>query len=412
MLKENNFKQVAATKDNPDWYELIARENTLYGRDDEVRSPFARDYTRILHSMAYRRLKHKTQVFFNIDNDHICTRMEHVAHVESVSSTIAQYLGLNAELTKAIAMGHDLGHAPFGHQGESVIQKLSKKYLNKDFWHEQNGLYFVDRIELLEDNYRKFRNLDLTYAVRDGIISHCGEVDENGLRPRSNFMDLKTFSHSGQFQPITWEGCIVKLADKIAYIGRDIEDAVCLGFLDDVQKNELEKMAQINDQNAINTTVIMHNLIIDVCKNSSPDKGICLSEKFSRQLNEIKKFNYEYIYKNKRLDTFKKYTELVITEIFNILLETYRWEYSWNELQKRRQFYPVLTASFEKWLARYCVLEIVPAGELRNLAIACENTKIYNRLETKKIYIQSILDYISGMTDRFALKVFNELLTY
>lgn len=412
MLKENNFKQVAATKDNPDWYKLIARENTLYGRDDEVRSPFARDYTRILHSMAYRRLKHKTQVFFNIDNDHICTRMEHVAHVESVSSTIAQYLGLNAELTKAIAMGHDLGHAPFGHQGESVIQKLSKKYLNKDFWHEQNGLYFVDRIELLEDNYRKFRNLDLTYAVRDGIISHCGEVDENGLRPRSNFMDLKTFSHSGQFQPITWEGCIVKLADKIAYIGRDIEDAVCLGFLDDVQKNELEKMAQINDQNAINTTVIMHNLIIDVCKNSSPDKGICLSEKFSRQLNEIKKFNYEYIYKNKRLDTFKKYTELVITEIFNILLETYRWEYSWNELQKRRQFYPVLTASFEKWLARYCVLEIVPAGELRNLAIACENTKIYNRLETKKIYIQSILDYISGMTDRFALKVFNELLTY
>lgn len=412
MLKENNFKQVAATKDNPDWYKLIARENTLYGRDDEVRSPFARDYTRILHSMAYRRLKHKTQVFFNIDNDHICTRMEHVAHVESVSSTIAQYLGLNAELTKAIAMGHDLGHAPFGHQGESVIQKLSKKYLNKDFWHEQNGLYFVDRIELLEDNYRKFRNLDLTYAVRDGIISHCGEVDENGLRPRSIFMDLKTFSHSGQFQPITWEGCIVKLADKIAYIGRDIEDAVCLGFLDDVQKNELEKMAQINDQNAINTTVIMHNLIIDVCKNSSPDKGICLSEKFSRQLNEIKKFNYEYIYKNKRLDTFKKYTELVITEIFNILLETYRWEYSWNELQKRRQFYPVLTASFEKWLARYCVSEIVPAGELRNLAIACENTKIYNRLETKKIYIQSILDYISGMTDRFALKVFNELLTY
>lgn len=412
MLKENNFKQVAATKDNPDWYELIARENTLYGRDDEVRSPFARDYTRILHSMAYRRLKHKTQVFFNIDNDHICTRMEHVAHVESVSSTIAQYLGLNAELTKAIAMGHDLGHAPFGHQGESVIQKLSKKHLNKDFWHEQNGLYFVDRIELLEDNYRKFRNLDLTYAVRDGIISHCGEVDENGLRPRSNFMDLKTFSHSGQFQPITWEGCIVKLADKIAYIGRDIEDAVCLGFLDDMQKNELEKMAQINDQNAINTTVIMHNLIIDVCKNSSPDKGICLSEKFFRQLNEIKKFNYEYIYKNKRLDTFKKYTELVITEIFNILLETYRWEYSWNELQKRRQFYPVLTASFEKWLARYCVLEIVPAGELRNLAIACENTKIYNRLETKKIYIQSILDYISGMTDRFALKVFNELLTY
>lgn len=412
MLNENNFKDVAATKDNPNWSILTARENMLYGREDEVRSPFARDYTRILHSMAYRRLKHKTQVFFNIDNDHICTRMEHVAHVESVSSTIAQYLGLNVELTKAIAMGHDLGHAPFGHQGETVIQKLSRTHLNKDFWHEKNGLYFVDRIELLEDNYKKFKNLDLTYAVRDGIISHCGEIDENGLKPRNEFIDLRSFKHSGQFQPITWEGCIVKLADKIAYIGRDIEDAVCLGFLDDIQKDKLEKMAQINDQKAINTTVIMHNLIIDVCKNSSPDEGICLSEKFFRQLNEIKKFNYEYIYNNKRFNTFKKYTELVITEIFNILLETYKKEYSWNELEKKRRFYPILIASFEKWLARYCISRIVPEGELRELSLACDNMKIYNELETKKIYIQSILDYISGMTDRFAIKVFNEMLTY
>lgn len=116
------FSKCAAISKNENWEKFIERETTLYSRNDDVRSPFARDYTRILHSMAYRRLKHKTQVFFNIDNDHICTRMEHVAHVESVSSTIAKELGLNVELTKAISIGHDLGHAPFGHQGETVIK--------------------------------------------------------------------------------------------------------------------------------------------------------------------------------------------------------------------------------------------------------------------------------------------------
>ena len=138
MAKEK-FKSVATTSKNANWEKLIKRTTCLYSRNDDVRSPFARDYTRILHSLAYRRLKHKTQVFFNIDNDHICTRMEHVAHVESVSHTIAKSLGLNDELTKAIAMGHDLGHAPFGHQGETVISELSKKYLGENFWHKKTG---------------------------------------------------------------------------------------------------------------------------------------------------------------------------------------------------------------------------------------------------------------------------------
>ena len=121
------------------------RNSATNSRKDDIRSPFARDYTRVLHSLAYRRLKHKTQVFFNAaGNDHICTRIEHVQHVESVSNTIAKELGLNEELTRAIAIAHDLGHAPFGHQGEDVIKKLTQKYLEKDFWHEQNGVYFVD----------------------------------------------------------------------------------------------------------------------------------------------------------------------------------------------------------------------------------------------------------------------------
>ena len=268
-MQKEKFKSEAAIPENVAWEKLTKRETDLYSREDDVRSPFARDYTRILHSFAYRRLKHKTQVFFNIDNDHICTRMEHVAHVESVSHTIAKSLGLNDELTKAIAMGHDLGHAPFGHQGETVISKLSEKYLGEKFWHEKNGLRFVDKIELLEDNYKKCKNLDLTYAVRDGIISHCGEVNENGLKPRKELIDLNDFTTPGQYQPVTWEGCVVKISDKIAYIGRDIEDAINLGFLEEKTKNDLVKMARANDERVLNTTVIMHNLIIDICENST-----------------------------------------------------------------------------------------------------------------------------------------------
>ena len=149
------FINEKADINNPKWNNLIHREKEIYKRETDLRSDFERDYNRILHSNAYKRMKHKTQVFFNAaGNDHICTRIEHVMHVESVSNTISKYLGLNEELTKTIAISHDLGHAPFGHQGEKVLNDISEKYLNKKFWHEQNGVYFVDNVELLEDNQR------------------------------------------------------------------------------------------------------------------------------------------------------------------------------------------------------------------------------------------------------------------
>ena len=338
--------------------------------------------------------------------------MEHVAHVESVSQTIAKNLGLNDELTKAIAIGHDLGHAPFGHQGEAVINELSKKYFRENFWHEKNGLRFVDDLELLEDNYKKSKNLDLTYAVRDGIISHCGEVDENGLIPRNDLIDLTEFSQPGQYQPATWEGCVVKIADKIAYIGRDIEDAVNLGFLDDRTKNDLLIMARAHDENVLNTTVIMHNLIIDICQNSTPEKGICLSSRFLEQINSLKDFNYKHIYGHERLKPFKEYSKLVINQIFDVLMETYEAKHSWSNIEEKKKYYPILMNSFDKCLARYCDSEIVPEGELLKLSLNCENKKIYDKLNSEKIYARAILDFISGMTDRFAIKVFNELLTY
>ena len=136
-MSEKLFEKYAATEGNEKYEELIKRHDGLYSRHDDVRSPLARDYTRILHSTAYRRLKHKTQVFYNVENDHICTRMEHVSHVESVSGTIAKYLGLNDELTRAISTAHDLGHAPFGHQGEKILTEISEEYLGQPFWHER-----------------------------------------------------------------------------------------------------------------------------------------------------------------------------------------------------------------------------------------------------------------------------------
>lgn len=406
------FSSCGAFPENPDFPRLIARIDPIYNKPNDCRDQFERDYTRILHSLAYRRLKHKTQVFFNIENDHICTRMEHVSHVESVSTTIAKELGLNVDLTRAIAMGHDLGHAPFGHQGERELDAISKKYLGRGFFHERNGLHFVDNIELLEDDYKVSRNLNLTYAVRDGIISHCGEVDDNGLFPRKEYIDLNEFTSVGQYQPFTWEGCVVKLSDKIAYVGRDIEDAIRLRFLTKENMDVLADMAKAYDKMAINTTVIIHNMIYDVCDNSSPEKGICLSETFHEQLKEIKKFNYEFIYRNPRLDTFTKYARLVIEQIFLVLLEAYDGENTVNALRKRAEIYPELMGAFADWISKFCDTQLNMFSDITEKTVKCRNRKIYGSLETEEIYMGAIIDYISGMSDNYAIKVFNELITY
>ena len=127
------FENVSANSNHPNWEKMIFRKNKLYDRNNDIRDDFQRDYTRIIHCNAYKRLKHKTQVFFSPENDHICTRSEHVTSVESISYTIAKYLGLNTELTKAISVSHDIGHSPFGHEGEKVLSKISTRDLGKPF---------------------------------------------------------------------------------------------------------------------------------------------------------------------------------------------------------------------------------------------------------------------------------------
>lgn len=410
-MRKGLFKEVASHENHPEYAHHTQRKEALYSRKNDIRSPYERDYTRLLHSLAYRRLKHKTQVFFNIDNDHICTRMEHVQHVESVSCTIAKYLGLNVDLTRAIAIGHDVGHSPFGHEGENELTNIRKKYGLDKFWHERNSLRMIDDIELLQDNEGYYRNLNLTYAVRDGILSHCGEVDQNGICPRPAFIDLKDFTCPGEYQPYTWEGCVVKIADKIAYLGRDIEDAIRLRFLTDEDIQKLRGIAFRHAENEINTTVLIHNFIISICENSTPEKGIRLSEEYSSMLNEVKAFNYAHIYLNTKLNVYREYAGLIIRSVFGVLMQAYEGEKTPENVQKLQSAYPLMIRHFLRHIYQYS--EIVPedaqqADEMKKY----KNTRIYGRFETEQIYAQAILDYIAGMTDQYAVAVFNELITY
>src|SRR5512140_3853950 len=154
----------------------LGRKSPMKG--DPFRLEFARDETRIIHSPPFRRLKHKTQVFLSPDNDHICTRMEHVLHVSSIAAVIGRCLKLNADLINAIAKGHDLGHPPFGHAGERMLDSILKKHGVKDgFMHEIHGLRVVDKLT----NYGA--GLNLTFEVRDGIVTHCGEKFERRVAP-------------------------------------------------------------------------------------------------------------------------------------------------------------------------------------------------------------------------------------
>lgn len=403
------FSDVAMV-DNSKWKKAIHREKELYKRENDMRSDFGRDYTRILHSLAYRRLKHKTQVFFNTRNDHICTRREHVAHVESISYTISKALGLNFELTKAIAIGHDLGHAPFGHKGEQIIKKLTKEYLNDSFWHEKNGLRVVDKLELLQDNRGNFTNLNLTYAVRDGIVCHCGEVDENGIIPRNEAIDLNQIKNPGEVQPFTWEGCIVKISDKIAYLGRDIEDALLLNIIKQTDLRDLYALGKIHGQQTVNTSVIIHELMNDLVQNSSIDKGICFSDDKLNFINEIKKFNYDKIYNSKKLDYYKGYAELIINSIFEELIKYYDGENTIINLDKNlNESQGILIKEFKNWIIKYCDKDILQDCSLEG---SYTNEKIYGKLDTKYIYTEAVIDFISGMTDSYAIKCFEGLITF
>lgn len=408
------FENVAANAFNSKWNTILSREQPLYNRGNDVRSDFERDYTRIIHSTAYRRLKHKTQVFFSPESDHICTRIEHVTHVESISYTIANYLGLNTELTKAISVAHDLGHSPFGHEGERILSEISKRVLHCSFWHEKNGLNLVSSIDLLENSDRFKENLNLTYGVRDGIVSHCGEIDENGLKPRNDFIDLNSYSYPNQYAPYTWEGCVVKMSDKIAYLARDIEDALRLNIIDEQLvedlRNHLNQLTK-SHFDAINNGTIVNYFILDVCQNSSIEKGICLSDEAFEVMKYIMKFNYQNIYLIDRIEVHTNYVQLILNSIFQFL---YKYDKIANDnqinvleaLKKDQKKYPVTIQGYMHWLEKYSQMKHFNRNPLY------QNHIIYDFEHDKNAMAKSIIDYLSGMSDAYILKIFNEFISF
>ena len=407
----NQFTNEATNLNSPKWENAIAREALLIDRPDEIRSKFWRDYNRLLHSKAYRRLKHKTQVFHATHNDHICTRIEHVGHVGSVSYTICDYLGLNKELAQAIAIGHDIGHAPFGHDGEHILGNIAKKNYGGNFWHEKNSLHFADNIETLTNSEGCHENLWLTYAVRDGMISHCGEVNEKVLFPRTEAIDLRQINNPNEYAPYTWEACVVKIADKISYLGRDIEDALQLNILNQDQIEELRTIliptASISTDQ-INNTVLIHNFILDLCHFSSPERGIGFSDPYYLALTKIKAFNYKHIYLHPRLNNYNKYAELIITSIFEALDSIYDSDalILQKNIEFQRKLYPELINHFEKWLLVYSNLK--PSYRTEN---KYRNKAIYTISKTNE-FRKAIIDFISSLSDNLAIDLYQQIIRF
>ena len=277
------------------------------------------------------------------------------------------------------------------------------------FWHEKNSLRFVDKIETLPDPIGNENNLDLTYAVRDGIICHCGEINENSIYPREEFVDLSEIIRPNQFSPYTWEGCVVKIADKISYLGRDIEDAITLKILDRQQMNELVKIIKTVTEievKEVNNTILMHYFILNLCKSSNPKDGICFSENYLTFINLIKTFNYKNIYLHKRLNYYKKYATVVIESIYDFLSSCYKGAATYSHINSISKSHYTLSSTFSEWLLKYSNADITTRTKRKY-----KNHIIYD-VKSKSDYIRAILDYISGMSDNFAIKCFNEIMRF
>ncbi len=284
--------------------------------ENEYRQAFSADSDRILNSLAFTRYIDKTQVFSLINNDHLTHRVIHVQMVSRVGRTIGRYLGLNEDLIEAASLGHDIGHAPFGQDGERFLSKLTHEQGAGFFHHNLQSIQFLDRIE------KNGKGLNLSLQTMDAIICHNGEAHAKKLIPQKNrsFRDFHLMMEAMKKEkicneiPMTMEGCVVRMADTISYIGRDLEDAI---RLDLVKRQAIPDVCkQILGQT--NGTIVF-NLVTDLISNSLDHPFIGFSEKVSSALKKLKAFNYKHIYKN---PVIKKHLSS-IEDIFNFLFEKY-----------------------------------------------------------------------------------------
>lgn len=271
------------------------------------RQNFSIDADRILHSLAYTRYIDKTQVFSLIQNDHLTHRVLHVQLVSRVARTIGRYLGLNEDLIEAASMGHDLGHPPFGHDGERILSELTSRNGAGYFHHNLQSIQILEHIE------QKGNGLNLSLQTLDAIVCHNGELHSAYLKPEQGrtFEGLDSIiSDMSQTEkldiaPMTMEGCVVRVSDTIAYIGRDIEDSIRVGLIkrDDLPLRSVRLLGNTNG-------TIVYNLVTDLIENSLRQPYIAFSHEISDALKSLKSFNYERIYANpaikKHLNSVKK----------------------------------------------------------------------------------------------------------
>ena len=254
--REYDYLSVYATK---------AAETRGRQRQEEkcdIRTDFQRDRDRIIHSKAFRRLMHKTQVFIAPEGDHYRTRLTHTIEVSQIARTISRSLGLNEDLTEAIAMGHDLGHTPFGHSGEQVLARL----YSKGFRHNEQSLRVVDVLEF----HAGVRGMNLTAEVRDGILNHTGPV-----------------------MPFTPEGQVVKTSDRIAYINHDIDDAIRSGIITEQDlPDDCVRILGNSHKKRIDT------LVRDMIANSENSPIITLSDEKLAAMNKLRNYMFENVYHN------------------------------------------------------------------------------------------------------------------
>lgn len=288
----------------------------------DMRTCYQRDYDRILHSKSFRRLKHKTQVFFAPEKDHYRTRLTHTLEVSQIARTIARLLKLNENLAEAISFGHDLGHTPFGHSGERTLNKITG-----GFAHNEQSLRVVD---ILENGV----GLNLTFEVRDGILNH-----RKGLKPK------------------TLEGMVVNLADRIAYVNHDFDDAVRAKIVsaDDMPKDVKLVFGLTHGER-------IERMISKVVDNSLGKDHVAMDNESNTVFEDMRKFMFERIYDSVIVRLEEEKAGRLITELF---------EYYEKNIDEMPAEYQVLAEEYG-------------------------NT-------------QSVIDYIAGMTDRYAVNLYEEL---
>ena len=343
----------------------------LYPMEEDFRTSFARDIDKIINYASFTRYMNKTQVFSFKSNDNVQTRIVHVLLVSKIARTIGRALGLNEDLIEAISLGHDIGHIPLGHVGERILNEISIKELDETFMHNIEG---VRNYLYLEQNGK---GANLTIQVLDGILCHNGEMLTNIYKPEKKTKEdfLKNYQDAYlmhkkhvTFNPMTLEGCVVKLTDVISYSGRDLEDAIRLGIIEreDVPEN-INKVLGNTNRDIVNT------LVLDVIENSKGNNYIKLSDSVYQALKDLVNFNYKHIYNKANSKENLAYYE----KMFNTLY------YNYLEALKSNDHTNSIYTSF-----------------LDNM----DNE--YKKTNPKRI----VLDYISLMTDTYFLNEYNKLI--